>query len=245
MMSPVLRTRCLLLALPLLALAPAACAAGTPAPSAATGRLSTQTRSVHGFSAVLMIGVGTLRVAQSARQQLTIQAAADVLPQLRSQVVAGTLELGPAPGARIRTDRPIVYTLTTPRLGSISMAGAGDLQLSAFQATALTIELEGSARGELHDLAIGRLAIKQAGAATLLAAGRADEQVVSLSGAARYDGSGLVTTSTRVSISGAGSARVDAERWLTVVIEGAGSVMYSGSPTVQQQILGAGTVSRV
>ncbi len=239
-----LRIGCLLLVLPLLAVGLTACTAGTTTRrSATTDLLHTQIRSVHGFNAVLVTGVGTLRVAQSGRQQLAIRAAANVLPRLRSQVVAGTLELGPTPGARIRTDRPIMYTLTTPRLGSISITGAGDLEVMAFKAAALTVDLEGSAEGELHGLAIRRLTIQQVGATTLVTSGQADEQVVTLNGAARYDGSRLATTSTTVAIWGAGSARVTAEQSLTVVIQGAGSVIYSGSPTVQQEVLGIGTVT--
>ena len=58
----------------------------------------------------------------SGIESLTIEADADVLPKLTSNVSRGILELGVTPGTTIATSRRIVYRLTVATLGSLAMA---------------------------------------------------------------------------------------------------------------------------
>jgi hypothetical protein len=81
------------------------------------------------------------------------------------------------------------------------------------------------------------------GAGTLTLSGTADNLNVSMSGFGSFQAADLQTQTAKVSIDGAGSATVWAEKSLTAKISGAGSISYYGSPTVSKSVDGVGSVN--
>jgi hypothetical protein len=199
----------------------------TPAPvtagPAVTGSgQAGESREVHGFTGVELRSFGDLQIDRTGTESLTIEAAADVLPHLTSEVSGGVLRLGLAPGTSIKTTKPIVYHLTVATLDSITVAGAGKVTASNLQADRLAVDISGAGR--------------------ITPAGTVGSQVVTISGTGSYDGENLQSTTADVTVDGAAKAVVRVSTSLNATVDGVGSIQYIGNPQVTKKIHGVGSV---
>jgi hypothetical protein len=204
--------------------APSLAGAGAPARAAPGSGGATESREVSGFTGVELASIGDLRIEQTGTESLTIEADADVLPQLTSNVSRGILELGVAPGTTLTTHRRIVYRLTVATLDSIAVSGAGDATASNLRADRLTVEISGT--GEM----------------TL--AGTAGSQAVTISGTGDYNGEDLQSATAEVTVDAAGDAVLRVSDRLDATVSGVGSVEYIGNPRVTKDVNGVGSVKQ-
>jgi hypothetical protein len=204
--------------------APRPTGAVTPATAVPESGRVIESREISGFTGVELTSIGDLRIEQTGTESLTIEADADVLPQLTSNVSNGILELGVAPGTTIATSRRIVYRLTVATLDSIAVSGAGDATAANLRADRLTVEVSGA--GEM------------------ILAGTVDSQTVTISGTGDYNGEDLLSASAKVTIDAAGNAVLRVSDRLDVTVSGVGSVEYIGDPKVTKHISGVGSVEQ-
>jgi hypothetical protein len=204
--------------------APPPTGVGAAARAAPESGGATERREVSGFTGVRLTSIGDLRIEQTGTESLTIDADADVLPQLTSNVSSGILELGVAPGTTLTTSRRIVYRLTVATLDSIAVSGAGDATASNLRADRLTVEISGT--GEM----------------TL--AGTVDSQAVTISGTGDYNGEDLQSATAEVTIDAAGDAVLRVSDRLDATVSGVGSVEYIGNPHVTKDVNGVGSVEQ-
>lgn len=198
--------------------APTGTAAAGPVPG--TG----EAREVSGFTGVDLSSIGALQIDVTGTESLTIEADADVLPLLTSEVSGGVLRLGVAPGSEIVDSGPILYRLTVATLDSLVVSGAGD-------ATATNV-------------ATDRLTVEVSGAGDVTVSGTADSQAVTISGTGNYDGEDLQSATAEVEVDGAGGAVVRVSDRLDATVGGVGSVEYIGDPQVTEDVSGVGSVER-
>lgn len=198
-------------------------ASGEQGPSG-SGTIVTETRDVSGFTQVRLAGFGTLNIAQTGTESLTISADDDVLPHLTSEVINGTLELGIKPRLSFKSLRRVIYTLTVKSLEGIQLSGAGTVHVADIRTPSLSVAISG------------------AGDMTL--SGAAQSQSVKISGAGNYNAKEFQSDAADVTITGAGNARVNASQTLNATVSGAGAITYYGAPQVSQRITGVGSVKR-
>ena len=85
--------------------------------------------------------------------------------------------------------------------------------------------------------------MQSSGAADVMLEGAVDELLADTSGASDLKARALQARVVQISITGAGSAVVNATDTLRVAITGAGDVTYFGNPkTVEKHITGAGSI---
>jgi len=204
--------------------APAPGGAVTPAPAVPASGGVIESREVSGFTGVELTSIGDLYIEQTGTESLTIEADADVLPQLTSNVSSGILELGVTPGTSIAKSRRINYRLTVATLDSIAVSGVGDATASNLRAERLTVEVSG------------------AGEMTL--AGTVDSQALTISGTGDYNGEDLQSTTAKVTIDAAGNAVLRVSDRLDATVSGVGSVEYIGDPQVTKDVSGVGSVEQ-
>jgi hypothetical protein len=197
--------------------------AAAPAPVPESGG-ATESREVSGFTGVELTSIGDLHIKQTGTESLTIEADADVLPRLTSNVSGGVLVLGVAPGTTIAKGRRIVYRLTVATLDSIAVSGVGDTTASNLRAERLTVEING------------------AGGLTL--AGTVGSQAVTISGTGDYNGEDLQSATAKVTVDAAGNAVLRVSDRLDATVSGVGSVEYIGDPRVTKDISGVGSVEQ-
>jgi hypothetical protein len=94
----------------------------------------------------------------------------------------------------------------------------------------------------LKDLRFKDLDVDLGGLGEIRLTGEVQSQRVDLNGAGSYDGVGLKSQHSDVTISGAGSVRVWVEDSLKANVSGPGSIKYKGSPSVEKTNTGVGSI---
>ena len=186
-----------------------------------SGVIITESRAVTGFTQILLAGSGNVIIEQGGEESLTIETDDNIMPLLITQVAGGRLTLSSRPNTSFSYTR-LVYRITLRDLTAVEIAGSGTVEAAELETPAITITIAGSGNVTLR--------------------GTAPTQTVSIPGSGIFDGTNLVGREGTVTIAGSGSAIMNVSDSLNASILGSGTVEYLGSPTVAQNIAGAGAV---
>jgi len=210
-----------------------------------SGHVISEDRTVSGFHAVGVGGIGTLTITQGDRESLKIEAEDNILPYIVSEVKDGRLELGIKSHSDIHPTEPIRYTLTVKSLDALSASGATTVEAGALNASdRFTVTASGAAKIKLTRLGARALKVNLSGAGHLdLSGGGVETQEIEISGAGHYGAEGLKSREATVNASGAGHALVAVSDALAVHASGASSVLYVGSPKVTRSTSGVASVA--
>lgn len=213
-----------------------------------SGNVVTETRAVSDFDAVSFSSFGELTIQQGERESLSIEAEDNVLPEIRTEVQSGTLDIGyrgENGWARVRPTRPIRFTLTVKELSGLTLSGAGSVGVNGLKTDQLRVTLSGAGGLSLENLEATAVTCRLSGAGSLETSGSANRLEAVVSGLGSYEGGDLQSETATVTISGTGSAVVWVTRQLNATISGLGSVQYYGQPEVTQVVSGLGSVRRI
>jgi Putative auto-transporter adhesin, head GIN domain len=187
-------------------------------------KVTKESRNIGGFKDVELRGIGNLSIEQTGSESLTVEAEEDVIPKLTTRVVDDRLIIGPEHSTIIHTTKPIDYKLTVKDLKSLEVLGSANVQAEG--------------------ISTHRLAVTISGAGNVRTGGKADQQEINISGSGTYRAEDLESKEVKINVAGAGSAIVNVSKELDAEISGVGSVEYIGDPTVKQDVIGAGKVSK-
>ncbi|WP_395727796.1 head GIN domain-containing protein [Nakamurella sp.] len=205
------------------------------------GPATTAHRTVSGVHAVQLETSGDLTINVGEGESLTIDAGANVIDGLTSDVVDGTLVLGGRSGSWFGGS--IRYTLTVTELDRIELAGSGNITGAGVPTGDGMLSLSGSGSATLSGLHLNEVTADISGSGGMTVTGAATTASVTISGSGDFDGSGLTTERAAVEVSGSGQARVDVSGTLTATVSGSGDVVYTGNPTsVQRDRSGSGDI---
>jgi hypothetical protein len=191
---------------------------------AGSGKITTEPRTVSGFSAVSLSGTGQLVIEQTGVESLTITADDNLLPDIRSDVQGNTLELGPKAATGLSPTRDIVFHLTVKTLDGLTVSGSG--------------------RADAKGIKPDRLVIAISGSGSVAAQGTAGDLDVNVSGSGEYQGGSLASKRATINVSGSGGATVAASETLDANVSGSGTVEYLGDPRVTEHVSGSGSVRK-
>jgi hypothetical protein len=213
--------------------------------------MPSQRREVHSFQRVRLQDFGALEIVQGKEESLVVEADADVLPKVYTQVRDDLLILRLGRDWRERLGFGLHTSLSRPRirykvkvidLHELVVAGFARVKVAEFRSEHLSLQLAGSGEVILPSLTAECLRVELAGAGRVQIGGQVCEQAVSLSGVGCYEASKLSTQRTSIELRGAGSATVWAQQELDIEISGLGSVKYVGNPKVTRRIHGPGAI---
>lgn len=212
-----------------------------------SGNVIAQSREFGSFDAVSVDYPAQVTILQGENEALTIEAEDNLLPDLKTQIDRGTLEIFyQKTGERhVNPTRPVVITITVKTLKDVDFSSAGELTIDGLQTDDLFVSLSGAGNLKLVDIKVRELSVNLSGAGSLTASGTTDSLDVNISGFGGFDGANLHGSNADVHISGAGSATVWVDDELDAEISGAGSVNYYGSAEVSKQINGVGSVNHL
>lgn len=211
-----------------------------------SGDLVAETREVSEFENIQLNGLGRLLVTQGETETLEIQAEDNIIDELISDVQAGTLVLGYQKQNWLNSVIPtkgITYTLTVKDLDEVTINGAGEIDIQNFQTETLALTINGAGKISINDLTAINLIVQISGTATMELGGEIVDQSVVIDGAGNYQAGDLKTNKTTIEFTGLGNAIVWATETLDITISGGGKLNYYGSPSVTQEISGAGTIT--
>lgn len=208
------------------------------------GNVLKETRKVSTFDGIEVSGAFEIILKQAATEEVTVEADANLLPLIRTEVVGGTL--------MIETRKPIHHVtvmkvyVTVKDLKRIDVSGAVDINTDGrITVPELTIDASGASDSKM-DIAVQKLRLGSSGASKMKFSGSAIEVNMDLSGASDIFAFDMPAESYDLEISGAGNAEINVSKKIRAEISGAGNVKYKGSPTeVDQSVSGAGTIKKV
>lgn len=206
------------------------------------GPATSAQRTVAGFHAVQLETSGDLTITVGEAESLTVEAGANIIDGLTSEVVDGTLVLGGKSGAWF--GGTIHYTLTVTSLDRIELEGSGSVTgTGVLTGDDGTLAVSGSGSATLSGLRLSDLTTDLSGSGGVTVTGSATTATVTVSGSGDFDGSGLATEQATVEVSGSGQARVEVSGTLAAAVSGSGDVVYTGNPTsVQRDRSGSGDI---
>ena len=210
-----------------------------------------ETRALTDFNRIEVYGTAEVRLRQGTTEGATVEAAAQILPRIRTEVRDRTLFIDVAQERRWSdwvhwsgTRRTPRVTVDFIKLDRLESAGAIKLAADDLRADELRLDFSGASTVRIGNLQASRLRLEGSGATKAELAGKVGTQVVTLSGAGSYRASDLESDRAELHVTGAGKAFVNARTSLAVEISGAGVVEYLGNPKLQQDISGVGKVRR-
>ena len=223
-------------------------AATTPVSAA---ELAREARPLSGFSRIEIEGQADVTLKQGASEGVTIEAPAQLMPRIRTEIRDRTLIISPegqrhwwdwvVGGGATRSPR---ITIDFTRLERIEAAGAIKLTADTIKADDLRLDFAGACTLRVADLQAARLRLDGSGAVKAELSGKVGTQFVDLSGAGSYQAAELVSDSAVLRVSGAGKAMVNVATKLKVEVSGAGKVEYVGDPKVEQEVSGVAKITR-
>ena len=210
-----------------------------------SGNVVSETRKVSGFDAVSVEYPAQVSIKQGNVESLKIEAEDNLMPNLKTEVKNGTLEIfyKKTGDKHVNPTKPVIITIIAKDLKEVDFSSAGELMIDGLKTDNLEVSLTGAGNLELNDINIKDLSVNLSGAGSVTASGAADNLDVNISGFGDFKGADLHVQTANVTISGAGSATVWVDDTLDVEISGAGSVDYYGSPDVSKQVSGVGGVN--
>jgi hypothetical protein len=208
------------------------------------GNVLKETRKVSSFDGIDVSGAFDIILKQGLTEEVTVEADANLLPLIGTEVVGGTL--------RIETKKPVNHVtvmkvyVTVKDLKRIDVSGAVDINTDGrITVPELSIDASGASDSKL-DIAVQKLKLDCSGASKMRFSGSATDVNMDLSGASDIFGYDLLAESYDIEISGAGNAQLNVSKRIRAEISGAGSVKYKGSPTeIDQSVSGAGSIKKV
>jgi hypothetical protein len=212
-----------------------------------SGNVISQTRQVSDFDAVSVSYPAEVLVKQGNAESLKIEAEDNLMPNLKTQVKNGTLEIfyKRENGKHVNPTKTVKITIVVKDLTNVDFTSAGELTVENLKTDALDVSLSGAGNIKLDQILVKALNVSLSGAGSSTASGTADDLELSISGFGDFKGADLHSKDARVDISGAGSATVWVDNDLNAQISGAGSISYYGSASVTKQVSGVGGINHI
>jgi hypothetical protein len=210
-----------------------------------SGNVVSETREISGVDSIKMDYPATVIITQGNVESLKIEAEDNLLPDLKTQVSNGRLEIfyKKTTDKHVNPTKPVVITLVVKDLKDVEFSSAGELKIDGLKSDDLSVDLNGAGNLELNNLNVKKLSVNLSGAGSTTASGTANKLDVNISGFGDFKGADLHSKTANVNISGAGSATVWTDEKLDAEISGAGSINYYGAAQVDKQINGVGSIS--
>jgi hypothetical protein len=212
-----------------------------------SGNVISQTREVSDFDAVSVSYPADVLIKQGNAESLKVEAEDNLLPNLKTQVKNGTLEIfyKRENGKHVNPTKTVKITVVVKDLKNVDFTSAGELTVDSLKTNTLDISLSGAGNLKLNQILVKALGVDLSGAGSMTASGTADDLNMSISGFGDFKGADLHAKDASVNISGAGSATTWVDDNLDAEISGAGSISYYGSASVTKQISGVGGINHI
>lgn len=162
---------------------------------------------------------------------------------------AAKAEVGPLSGEKLEivisgSGKLIAKELSFGYCG-IESNGSAYLELERLRADTVQCRMSGSGSVRLASLGARKLNTEISGGADIFIKGNVIESSVDVSGSARYNALDLQSERVTVNMNGSGKVAVYAQKELSIVSAGSGTVFYRGRPKIDQKIAGSTQIKQV
>jgi hypothetical protein len=198
------------------------------------GNISTAEREVSEFNKVEVSGAIDVYMVQGALKPVRIEGDENLLSYVKVEQMGDKIEVSTKRGYNLRPTRKMKVYVTSPRFEKLDVSGACNI------ISENKLSLDNNV-----DVNAPRVEAEVSGSGNVNMKGETKIFELKISGAGEAKCYDLLTESTKVNISGAGSAEVFASVDLDANVSGAGSIKYKGNaPKISQHVSGAGSVKK-
>jgi len=208
-----------------------------------SGNIIKETRTVSSFHGIDAGSAFEIIVKKGDVQSLEIETDDNIMPQIKSKVKEGILELS-TKGTINNASSFNVY-ITIPHMDEIDISGAAKLTSNdRFDETEMEIDASGAAKLEFK-IKTNHLDLDASGASKVIIQGFANSSEIEVSGASKLKAYELELNSTDIDCSGASHAYINVKESIKGEASGASNITYMGNPKIVSiETSGAGSVSR-
>ena len=233
-----------------------------------SGPVVEETRDVSDFTGVELATAGNLTIELGESESLRIEAPADLMEFIETEVQGDTLVIDtrPSVGIRLRSRQAINYYLTVKELDQITISSSGnieapDLEAGRFSATisssgdmdmgdldadTLLVRIASSGSLSMGDLRADRIEVDLSGSGNLdVAGGEVEKQEVTITSSGDYRARGLESAEAEVRLTSSGSATIRVRERLSARLSSSGSLRYVGRPTLDVRTTSSGDVRQI
>jgi hypothetical protein len=202
-----------------------------------------ENRDVSGFKAIEFSTFGKVNIIQGDKESVNISGSDNLVPEITTSVNNGTLIIKNKDNITVTSltsENMLTFTIVVKDLTSLSVSGAGDVQVETLSTPSLSLNLSGAGRVQQNQVTTDILDINISGLGGFDITGQAAQATITISGAGSVNASDLMVKTANVTISGLGGATVWVTDQLTGNISGAGDISYYGNPQTQTERSGLG-----
>jgi hypothetical protein len=201
---------------------------GGVAPIEGSGKTAREDRKVEGFQHVKVRNAIEVVVAVTGTEFATVEADDNLLPLVQTTVEHGTLQIGVK--GSLKTRHPLRVQVAAKQVEGLTAESSATVSSRDLKGDKLTLSASSSGQVTTHNVDAKQLKVSVSSSGIVMADGRADRQEIEASSSGRYDGSELISRTSRVTCSSAASTVLHATEEVSGAVASAGSVRYSGSP---------------
>jgi hypothetical protein len=208
------------------------------------GNIQRQARETGQFTGVALSLPGKVEVRSGAKEGVTVETDANLLPLIDTVVENGTLKIRARNHVNLRT-RNLTFVVQARELERLAVAGAGDIDADALRGDRMQLKVGGSGNIKVRKVEGAMIDVDVSGSGDLeVGDGSVRSMSVSIAGSGDVDMKRVRSDEARVDIAGSGGASVWARNDLGVSIAGSGDVDYYGDPRVRKSVAGSGGLHR-
>ncbi len=208
------------------------------------GEIVSQTVSLDDFTGFASTIAADIYVTQGDKQEVVIEAQQNIIDNIdldRIDHGIWTIHYH----EMVRYSKPVKIHITVPTLTFAAISGSGKIEgvtrFDDLDNLKLVISGSGTIDLETYSDAIDAVI---SGSGDLLLSGKTKKLMLLISGSGGLYAGQLLSPQAEITISGSGSARVNADESLQVLVTGSGNVYYTGNPELDIHVSGSGKVVR-
>lgn len=188
------------------------------------GPVTTETRSISGFTDVSASGSTNVYISQGAAFKVEVKGYSNLLPYYETKLVNNTLQLGFKQDVNVKNDNTEVF-ITLPALNGLQLAGSGNINTSGTFPGSTDFNASIAGSGTIH-----------------FSSGTTQNFYSRIDGSGNIYALNLVADKAETNTTGSGNTEISAVSQLKVRITGSGNVYYHGTPVISTTISGSGAV---
>lgn len=194
------------------------------------------------FAAIDMRGAEKLVVRTGQPVSVKAEGSQRAIDALQISTQSGRLLIGRKQGEK-GVGKGTTITVTVPKLDSMTVEGAGDIDVDRVSGDSFSLVLAGAGSFNLGAAQLKSIDMSLRGAGSVTAKGTADRARIETRGVGSYEIDGLVTQDLDVSVKGTGSVSANATRTAKIDLAGVGSVDVVGGAKCEISRKGVGSVT--
>ncbi len=206
------------------------------------GKVVSESRTLEReFEGIAVAGSFDAIVTQAAKDSIHIEAEANLMEYILTEVDGNNLVLRTPNNTCIDPRKPVVVHIFAKNIRQLSISGSGSILTDPFKTDELSLSIGGS--GSIKaTVEAEKVSGTISGSGNIQLEGKAQEANYRISGSGKIGAEGLASADCSAGVSGSGNIYLSASEKLKATISGSGSVYYSGSPSTDINISGSGGV---